>query len=60
MTPETPNNAKPKTLESIKRTAKRIKKEQLIAHSHALNVSAQLAGYQNYQHARKQLARGAQ
>lgn len=43
------------TLEGIKRTAKRIKKDEGISHSEALNKSAIKSGYQNFRHAQNTL-----
>lgn len=45
----------PKTLAGIKQLAKKISKAQGIAHTQALEVASRQAGYENFQHARKQL-----
>lgn len=49
----------PTTLDGIKRRAKRIKCEAGITHTAALEQSAQAAGYQSFQHARRVLASAA-
>ncbi|MGX9934808.1 DUF5623 domain-containing protein [Advenella kashmirensis] len=41
----------PSTLDGIKRLAKSIKNERGISHTEALGVAAEMAGYQNYNHA---------
>ena len=48
----------PSTLSGIKSLAKRIKAEQVIPHHKALNVAAQRAGYQNFNHARNTIEHG--
>ncbi|WFC43204.1 hypothetical protein [Pseudoxanthomonas sp. SE1] len=45
--PSTP----PKTLEGIKKLAKKIKKAREITHTAALHEAAKVSGYDNYQHA---------
>ena len=50
----------PKSMEGIKRLAKKIKKEQGIAHMHALNEAAKRAGYSNFQHAKNVLEKEKQ
>jgi hypothetical protein len=39
------------TIDGIKKQAKKIKKAEIVAHSHALNLAAQRNGYQNFAHA---------
>ena len=41
----------PKTLEGLKRLAKKIKKSSGVQHSEALNLAAKQCGYNNYRHA---------
>lgn len=45
-----------KTLESIKRRAKELRKEGAMTHSQGLEVAAKEAGYSGYHHARSTLA----
>jgi len=45
----------PKTLEGIKRLAKRIKREQAIPHHLALDQAARGSGYENFRHAQNEL-----
>lgn len=44
------------TIDGLKRNAKRIKKTYGIQHARALDRAAQEAGFQNFAHARRQLA----
>ncbi|MEL7936417.1 DUF5623 domain-containing protein [Pseudomonas delhiensis] len=52
-----PQSVQPSTLAGISRLAKAIKKQDQITHLAALEIAAQRAGYQNYQHARHALNR---
>lgn len=52
--------ALPSTLDGIKRLAKAIKRERGVTHHEALDLAAQRARYQNYQHAHAQLIQAAQ
>lgn len=45
----------PKTLNGIKQLAKKIKRAEGFTHTQSLDLAARQAGYENYQHARKQL-----
>ena len=47
---------KPSTIASIKRRAKKLKDEEGLAHARALDRAAQLAGFQNFTHARRAIA----
>lgn len=49
---------RPSTVDGIKRLAKKIKLEQGIPHTQALEVAAQEAGFQNFRHARNVLEGG--
>ncbi len=51
---------RPSTLDGIKRLAKSLKHERGIQHTRALDESARLAGFQNFRHASKALANGAE
>lgn len=50
---------KPKSLESLKRLAAKIKKERGIPHADALDIAAVQAGFRNYAHANRSLAGAA-
>lgn len=52
-----PQSVQPSTLAGISRLAKAIRKQDQITHLAALEIAAQRAGYQNYQHARHALNR---
>ena len=43
------------TLDGLKRQAKKIKKAEIVSHSHALNLAAQRNGFQNWADAHRQL-----
>jgi exopolyphosphatase/pppGpp-phosphohydrolase len=43
------------TINGIKKKAKRIKREQNVAHCEALNIAAKISGYHGYQHALRTL-----
>lgn len=45
----------PATLDGIKQLAKKISRVQGMPHVKALDVAARQAGYENFQHARKEL-----
>lgn len=45
----------PSTLAGITRLAKKIRRERSIKHTHALETAAQIAGYQSFKHAKRQL-----
>ncbi|NTX92257.1 MULTISPECIES: hypothetical protein [unclassified Pseudomonas] len=47
-----PYSVQPSTLDGIKRRAKDIRKQNQISHFDALELAAQQAGFQNFQHAR--------
>jgi len=49
----------PSTLDGIKGLAKLIKREQGVSHTMALSQAARAAGYENFHHARRHLARPA-
>lgn len=53
------SNIRPSTLAGIKRLATSIKREKCIPHSGALDVAAQQAGFQNFRHARCNMAERA-
>lgn len=46
----------PNTLPGISRLAKSLSRERGIKHTHALDAAAKIAGYENYLHAKRQLA----
>jgi hypothetical protein len=50
---------RPSTMEGIKRLAKSIKREKNITHTKALDLAAQAAGFENFQHAHKTLHAGS-
>lgn len=50
-------NTPPSTIDGIKRTAKRIKKEQGVPLHEAQNIAAQRSGYRNFSHAQEVLAK---
>ncbi|HBO94750.1 MAG TPA: hypothetical protein DD667_15820 [Gammaproteobacteria bacterium] len=50
----------PSTLRGISRLAKKIVRERGIKHTIALDVAAQISGYQNFKHARRRLASQAE
>lgn len=45
----------PRTLDGLKRTAKRVKRDEDVTHTQALDIVARRMGYENYTHARKTL-----
>lgn len=51
---------KPKTLDGIKKLAKKIGRADGIPHNKALEIASRQAGYENFQHARKQLVKEGQ
>ena len=48
-------NTKPKTLDGIKKLAKKIKKAKEVKHTEALELASKQAGFQNFRHARAAL-----
>lgn len=50
------NNRIPSSLEGIKRLAKKIRRQSSVPHTQALDVASRTAGFENFTHARKQLA----
>jgi len=46
---------KPKTIKTVKRKAKRMKKELGVPHHKAINLASIECGFQNFKHARKEL-----
>ncbi len=46
----------PSTLSGISRLAKKIRNERGIAYKEALEIAARIAGFENYAHAKRQLA----
>lgn len=50
----------PTTLESIKRLAKSLKRDDLITHCEALDLAARKAGFSNFTHAKRSLAASPQ
>jgi len=54
----TPKNLRPSTIDGIKRLAARLRVEQNISHTVALDRASVQAGFQNYAHARRMLGGG--
>ncbi|CDM47911.1 hypothetical protein APA66_27395 [Pseudomonas aeruginosa] len=53
-----PKSVQPSTIAGIKRRAKAIRKQQQCPYLVALDVASQNAGFENYHHARRAIARG--